>query len=134
MPLNLIFQRLSSTLLALMIQVVINPDSPFRELEIKSRGAMITPVADVVMAATIDELLHTMQAACGSFPSERVQHVLPQLHEQHAIRWSSYHDVIRVLKIQKVLNITSVQTYIINNTNLFFFPLFSPPPPHSPTV
>ncbi|XP_074575103.1 protein RGF1 INDUCIBLE TRANSCRIPTION FACTOR 1-like isoform X2 [Curcuma longa] len=125
-----------------MIQVAVNPDSPFRELEIKSRGATVggggreehrwpmwlRPLLSTSFFVQCKQhAAHSHRRECNMYCLDCTNGALCPLcvlaHRDHhavQIRRSSYHDVIRVSEIQKVLDITGVQTYIINGARVVF--------------
>ncbi|CAD5181975.1 unnamed protein product [Musa acuminata subsp. malaccensis] len=60
---------------------------------------------------------------CGASASSFCFYCRSDRHSGHRviqIRRSSYHDVVRVAEIQKVLDISGVQTYVINSARVLF--------------
>ncbi|WOL18956.1 hypothetical protein Cni_G27753 [Canna indica] len=60
---------------------------------------------------------------CGAASSSFCFYCRSDRHSGHRviqIRRSSYHDVVRVAEIQKVLDISGVQTYVINSARVLF--------------
>ncbi|XP_042471528.1 protein RGF1 INDUCIBLE TRANSCRIPTION FACTOR 1-like [Zingiber officinale] len=60
---------------------------------------------------------------CGGAASSFCFYCRSDSHSGHRviqIRRSSYHDVVRVAEIQKILDISGVQTYVINSARVLF--------------